>query len=103
MKKDSREGAGAKSGADERVEGVTVHSPGRGCQARRGARQGPRGTKCRHMKAARCTVAHSRPVSSPSILPSSIKTRAFLGLVRRLRANSTKDIAVTGPTGPWQH
>lgn len=43
MKKDSREGTGAKSGADERVEGVTVHSPGRGCQAGRGARQGTQG------------------------------------------------------------
>ena len=38
MKKDSRERAGAKNGAGDKVEGVTIHSPGRGCQAGRGER-----------------------------------------------------------------
>ena len=105
-KKDSRERsqrAGTEDGADETVEGVNVHNPGSGCWAGRGERdRGTQEHKCTHVKAACCTAAHSRPVSSSSILPSSVKTRAFLGLVRRLRERSTKEILVTAPWQCWE-
>ena len=71
-KKDGRERsqrAGAEDGADERVEGVNVHSPGSGSGAGRGERgRGTQEHKRTYVKAARCTAAHSRPVSSSSIL-----------------------------------
>ena len=105
-KKDGRERsqrAGAEDGADERVEGVHVHSPGSGSGAGRGERgRGTQEHKRTYVKAARCTAAHSRPVSSSSILLSSVKTRAFLGLVRRLRERSTKQILVAAPWQCWE-
>ena len=104
--KDGRERsqrAGAKDGADERVEGVNVQSPGRGCWAGTGERdRGSQEQKFARVKVACCRAAHSRPVSSSSILPSSVKTRAFLEWVRRLRERSTKGILVTAPWQCWE-
>lgn len=82
MKEEGREKSqkeGAEDGADERVEEeVNIHSPGRGCRAEKGKRgRNPGAPSANMVQATCCTGTPSWPASSPSILPSSIRTRAF--------------------------
>lgn len=103
MKKGGRERsqrAGAKEGADERVEQVSIHSPGRHCRAGRG---GDVGTQRHHVQTQESCQLHSSPQQAcffpfHPFLPSQDK--GFSGVGEEAEgANSMKDIP---GTGSWQ-